>query len=88
MLLQRAGVNKAVKQQVKRAEPIFTYHSPSPKGKPAPAPITQDEEEPERVSKPSTKLRRSPRIIGYVIPRTAGIEVGELHQFMGNTFLE
>ena len=53
-LLQPAGVNKAFEKQVKRAEPIFTYHLPSPKGSPAPAPITQDEEELERVSKPST----------------------------------
>ena len=87
-LLQRSGVNEAVKHQVKRTEPIFTYHSPYPKVNPEPAPITQDEEDPEQVSKPSTKLRCSPRIKGFVSPHTAGIEVGALHQFMGNAFLE
>ena len=68
--------------------PICTYHSTSPKGKPAPAPITQDEEEPKQVSKLATNQRRSPRITSYVSPCTAGIAVTALKQFIGNTFLQ
>ena len=67
---------------------ICTYHSTSPKGKPAPAPITQDKEEPTEVTKlATTNLRRSPRITSYVNPRTAGIAMSALHQFIGNAFL-
>ena len=68
--------------------PICTYHSPSPKVKLAPAPITQDKEEPKQVSKLTANLRRSPRLTSYVSPRTAGIAVAALHQFIGNAFLQ
>ena len=67
---------------------ICTYHPPSPKGKLAPAPITQDEEEPNQVSKLATNLRRSPRINSYVSPRLDGIAMVALHQFIGNAFLQ
>ena len=66
---------------------ICTYHSTSPKGKPAPAPITQDEEEPTEVTKlATTNLRRPPRITSYINPRTSSTAMAELHQFIGNSF--
>ena len=50
--------------------------------------MTQDKEEPTEVTKlATTNLRRSPRITSYVNPRTAGIAMAELHQFIGNTLL-
>ena len=68
---------------------ICTYHSTSPKGKPAPAPITRDKEEPTEVTKLATRnLRCSPRITSYVNPRTAGIAMTALHQFIGNALLQ
>ena len=51
-------------------------------------PITEDEEEPTEVTKlATTNPRRSPRITSYVNPRTAGISMAALHQFIGNAFL-
>ena len=61
---------------------------PSVKVKLVPAPITQDKEKLEQLSKLATNLRRSPRITSYVSPRTAGIAVEALHQFIGKLFLQ